>query len=337
MTHKTNQDIHHKGLESYQVFVSEIEKLISDKKEVLNQTISKLENEIGEKIHTIVHNEINSLVVEDIKKKGTIAILDEFNHALKEIDQSERNTIIVAIKALLNKNVLQGSFIDDRLEDKKLPSDTIFHKHYNRLKTCILSGVAPMIVGPAGSGKSLACEQIAKEMGLHFYVANRVQNSFELTGFVNAQGKYVTTQFYEVYPPKSIAYKISDSMGIRILDMPNHYLNVSIDHKKTKRYQLQFHDEEESQYYGETEIIKLDSSVKSIGKEEKKDTSDKLLVNPNLKRRMFSPFELISREVRNIYLYLPKTITMLLKKIESSIKGSLENVSIMKIQIPIIY
>ena len=69
MTHKTNQDIHHKGLESYQVFVSEIEKLISDKKEVLNQTISKLENEIGEKIHTIVHNEINSLVVEDIKKE----------------------------------------------------------------------------------------------------------------------------------------------------------------------------------------------------------------------------------------------------------------------------
>ena len=127
-----------------------------------------------------------------------------------------------------------------------------------------------MIVGPAGSGKSLACEQIAKEMGLHFYVANRVQNSFELTGFVNAQGKYVTTQFYEAYPPKSIAYKISDSMGIRILDMPNHYLNVSIDHKKTKRYQLQFHDEEESQYYGETEIIKLDPSVKSIGKEEKK-------------------------------------------------------------------
>lgn len=126
--------------------------------------------------------------------------------------------------------------------------------------------------------------------------------------------KFTFDDGYEAYPPKSIAYKISDSMGIRILDMPNHYLNVSIDHEKTKRYQLQFHDEEESQYYGETEIIKLDPSVKSIGKEEKKDTSDKLLVNPNLKRRMFSPFELISREVRNIYLYLPKTITMLLKE-----------------------
>ena len=39
-----------------------------------------------------------------------------------------------------------------------------------------------------------------------------------------------------------------------------------------------------------------------------------MLVNPNLKRRMFSPFELISREVRNIYLYLPKNNYNVIKK-----------------------
>jgi MoxR-like ATPase len=56
-----------------------------------------------------------------------------------------------------------------------------------------------MLVGPAGTGKSTAVEQAARHFGLHFYTANRIQNSFELTGYNDANGRYVPTQFYNAY------------------------------------------------------------------------------------------------------------------------------------------
>lgn len=56
-----------------------------------------------------------------------------------------------------------------------------------------------MLVGPAGTGKSTAIEQISRYLNLPFYTANRVQNAFELTGYNDASGKYIPTQFYEAY------------------------------------------------------------------------------------------------------------------------------------------
>ena len=185
-------------LDTHNSHSASIEKSIQQNKQELSRTIAKIENEISEKIHTIVHNEINKLTVADIKTKGYEAVLDQFNKELKEMQETEKQSIITAIKALINSK-LDVNPSKDRLPVKPIEKDTLYHSNYSKLKTCVVSGIAPMIVGPAGSGKSLACEHIARELGLHFYVANRVQNSFELTGFVNAQGKYVTNQFYEAY------------------------------------------------------------------------------------------------------------------------------------------
>mgnify|MGYP002797299161 FL=1 len=75
------------------------------------------------------------------------------------------------------------------------------HKHqtYKKLLACIKAGTMPMLVGPAGTGKSTAVEQVARELKLKFYTANRVQNSFELTGYKDASGRYQPTQFYQAY------------------------------------------------------------------------------------------------------------------------------------------
>lgn len=51
------------------------------------------------------------------------------------------------------------------------------------------------LVGPAGSGKSTFCEQIATALNLKFYLQNGVTGTHELTGYVDAHGRYVTTPF----------------------------------------------------------------------------------------------------------------------------------------------
>ncbi len=75
----------------------------------------------------------------------------------------------------------------------------ITHKKYPQLIACVRAGTMPMLVGPAGTGKSTAVEQVARELHLKFYTSNRVQNAFELTGYKDASGTYQPTQFYQAY------------------------------------------------------------------------------------------------------------------------------------------
>jgi len=63
----------------------------------------------------------------------------------------------------------------------------------------MVAGSNPFLVGPAGSGKTTLAKQIAKVMGLKFYMAARVTSEFKLIGFVDAHGATVRTSFREAY------------------------------------------------------------------------------------------------------------------------------------------
>lgn len=55
------------------------------------------------------------------------------------------------------------------------------------------------LVGPAGSGKTTACEQIAAALGLPFYMDGAPSGSHVYTGFVDAHGRYQTTPFRQAF------------------------------------------------------------------------------------------------------------------------------------------
>ena len=79
----------------------------------------------------------------------------------------------------------------------------------------LVAGASPMLVGPAGSGKTTLAEQIAKVLKLKFYMAARVTSEFKLIGFVNAMGQTVRTQFREAsyHPGCQPVLMIPDSCG----------------------------------------------------------------------------------------------------------------------------
>ncbi|MDR2822648.1 MAG: AAA family ATPase [Acholeplasmatales bacterium] len=180
------------------------DKITSITGEVKN-VLEKYEIDVYEMINSIAFNKINSVLIEDISAKATENILNAFNKVLVNLKQPEADSIIDAIKGLLNSKISGLVKKEEIREPLKPITDTeLFHKNHDKLKTCIdantkESPIIPMIVGPAGTGKSTAVEQISREMGLHFYMANRIQNTFELVGFVDAAGNYVTTQFYEAF------------------------------------------------------------------------------------------------------------------------------------------
>jgi len=55
------------------------------------------------------------------------------------------------------------------------------------------------LVGPAGSGKTTAAEQVAKALGLPFYFNGAISSEYKLMGFVDAQGRLISTAFREAY------------------------------------------------------------------------------------------------------------------------------------------
>lgn len=57
----------------------------------------------------------------------------------------------------------------------------------------------PMLIGPAGGGKTTAAEQVAEALGLPFYTDGALSGAHELVGFENAVGKYKLTSFRKAF------------------------------------------------------------------------------------------------------------------------------------------
>lgn len=78
-------------------------------------------------------------------------------------------------------------------------SDEIKHAIFDDVCAMVRESVPVYLWGPAGSGKNHICEQIARELGLDFYYTNTVTQEYKLTGFMDAGGRYVETDFYRAF------------------------------------------------------------------------------------------------------------------------------------------
>lgn len=81
----------------------------------------------------------------------------------------------------------------------KLSGDAIMHHKFPLLASAVAARVNVMLVGPAGSGKTTACEKIAEALGLQFYATGAVNSEYKLTGFIDAHGRIVSTAFRRAF------------------------------------------------------------------------------------------------------------------------------------------
>lgn len=75
--------------------------------------------------------------------------------------------------------------------------DNSLHAKFEKVLKLVQLHEHIYLYGPAGTGKSTLCKQVAKALNLEFYSTQKVLNDYELTGFVDANGNYVETQFYK--------------------------------------------------------------------------------------------------------------------------------------------
>lgn len=73
------------------------------------------------------------------------------------------------------------------------------HKLFSVAIQTVAQNIPLAMIGPAGSGKTTAAEQIAEALELPFYMNGAVSGAHEYLGFVDAQGRYQTTPFRQAF------------------------------------------------------------------------------------------------------------------------------------------
>lgn len=84
-------------------------------------------------------------------------------------------------------------------EGVKPSGEALMHYRFPLLLSAVQAGVNVMLVGPAGSGKTTACEKAAELMGRPFYFTGAIDSPYKLLGFKTAQGETVRTPFREAF------------------------------------------------------------------------------------------------------------------------------------------
>lgn len=80
-------------------------------------------------------------------------------------------------------------------DDTRVLPEAARHYLFKDILEAVDANIPAALIGPAGSGKSTVCEQIADAVGLPYYLQNSVSGVHELSGYMDAYGKYHGTTF----------------------------------------------------------------------------------------------------------------------------------------------
>ena len=85
------------------------------------------------------------------------------------------------------------------IDGKKYEGDGVTHEKFGQIVQFVANDEPVFLTGPAGSGKNVLCQQVAKALGLDFYFSNAVTQEYKITGFTDAMGVFHESQFYKAF------------------------------------------------------------------------------------------------------------------------------------------
>lgn len=85
------------------------------------------------------------------------------------------------------------------VDGKHAELDGVQHEKFDQVVKFVANNEPVFLTGPAGSGKNVLCQQVAKALGLNFYFSNAVTQEYKITGFTDAMGVFHESQFYKAF------------------------------------------------------------------------------------------------------------------------------------------
>ncbi|MGN0489963.1 AAA family ATPase [Ruminococcus sp.] len=146
------------------------------------------------------------------------------------------DNLAAQVEELKNQPKGTGTTINITINGKTNTTQTeaVLHPKFARVCKYLANGKNVYLYGPAGTGKNVLAEQVAKSLGLEFFYINTLYTKYDVTGFMDATGKYVPTVVYNFLKAENgliLIDEIDNSMAEALIPinalLANGYLTFS--------------------------------------------------------------------------------------------------------------
>lgn len=134
----------------------------------------------------LLEKAVVELVAKTNAKEIEEKVFDSIENKVKDFIKQEYGTIERKINTIIN-------------DGKPVEMTGVQHDKFETVLKFVANNEPVFLTGPAGSGKNVLCQQVAKALGLNFYFSNAVTQEYKITGFTDAMGVFHESQFYKAF------------------------------------------------------------------------------------------------------------------------------------------
>lgn len=137
---------------------------------------------------------------------------EAYNNGYK-VAQEEAATKIdnltAQVEELKNRPTTAGTVINIKIEGKahQVQIKSIVNPKFARILKYLARGENVYMYGPAGTGKNVTAKQCAEALDMPIFYNNTIYTKYDLCGYMDANGQYVPTTFYNfMKAPKGLYF-----------------------------------------------------------------------------------------------------------------------------------
>ena len=165
-------------------------------------------NNLFDKVKQIYERKVEEAAKKQIPKQelpqggGLGSQLEEL--MLKVLAEQSVDKVVEFAKPLLDEHIKKTFGVLPQVIKVETPAGThevkgVTHEKFGEVLNLINADIPVFLTGAAGTGKNVMCKQVAEALGLEFYFSNAVTQEYKLTGFIDANGHFHSTQFFEAF------------------------------------------------------------------------------------------------------------------------------------------
>lgn len=196
----SSNDINALLSEMSEIFEKKANEIINEKEKILINDFVKSINKETKKIIPLIED----------SKKMYDGLSNQYEKIVKSLKQEQENIVNEVVsevsKKIIEINPCKNIIINIGDYQKSFKSSELFHEKFESVLALASMKKPTLLKGPAGSGKNVIVEQVAKALNLNLYYINDVTDEFKILGFVDANGNFQQTQFFKAFTQGGVMF-----------------------------------------------------------------------------------------------------------------------------------